>query len=142
MYIIPAIDLYNGCAVRLKKGDYEQMTVYSNNPPEFAEKFEKSGAEWLHVVDLEGAKDGTTSNIETVKAIVEKTGMKVTGSEKIIELCRATPEEAALLAVKKGDYLLFVRSTAYDRDGEPVYAGVQVINGDRFALRVYESDGE
>lgn len=72
----------------------------------------------------------------------EKTGMKVTGSEKIIELCRATPEEAALLAVKKGDYLLFVRSTAYDRDGEPVYAGVQVINGDRFALRVYESDGE
>ena len=77
MYIIPAIDLYNGCAVRLKKGDYEQMTVYSNNPPEFAEKFEKSGAEWLHVVDLEGAKDGTTSNIETVKAIVEKTGMKV-----------------------------------------------------------------
>ena len=72
----------------------------------------------------------------------EKTGMKVTGSEKIIELCRAMPEEAALLAVKKGDYLLFVRSTAYDRDGEPVYAGVQVINGDRFALRVYESDGE
>lgn len=72
----------------------------------------------------------------------EKTGMKVTGSEKIIELCRATPEEAALLAVKKGDYLLFVRSTAYDRNGEPVYAGVQVINGDRFALRVYESDGE
>ena len=63
-------------------------------------------------------------------------------AEKIIELCRATPEEAALLAVKKGDYLLFVRSTAYDRDGEPVYAGVQVINGDRFALRVYESDGE
>ena len=44
MYIIPAIDLYNGCAVRLKKGDYEQMTVYSNNPPEFAEKFEKIGA--------------------------------------------------------------------------------------------------
>ncbi len=42
MYIIPAIDLYNGCAVRLKKGDYEQMTVYSNNPPEFAEKFEKA----------------------------------------------------------------------------------------------------
>ena len=48
----------------------------------------------------------------------------------------------ALLNVKKGDYLLFVRSTAYDRNGEPVYAGVQVINGDRFALRVYESDEE
>ncbi len=77
MYIIPAIDLYNGCAVRLKKGDYDQMTVYSENPPEFAEKFQKCGAEYLHVVDLEGAKDGTTANIETVKAIVEKTSMKV-----------------------------------------------------------------
>lgn len=72
----------------------------------------------------------------------EKTGMKVTGSEKMIELCRATAEEAELLDVKKGDYLLFVRSTAYDREGEPIYAGIQVINGDRFALRVYESDEE
>lgn len=77
MYIIPAIDLYNGCAVRLKKGDYDQMTVYSDNPPEFAEKFQMCGAQYLHVVDLEGAKDGTTANIDTVKAIVEKTNMKV-----------------------------------------------------------------
>jgi len=77
MYIIPAIDLYNGCAVRLKKGDYAQMTIYSNNPPEFAEKFHKCGAEYLHVVDLEGAKYGTTANIDTVKAIVDKTSMKV-----------------------------------------------------------------
>lgn len=77
MYILPAIDLYNGCAVRLAKGDYNQMTVYSNNPPEFAEKFQKSGAEYLHVVDLEGAKDGTTANFDVVKAIIEKTDMKV-----------------------------------------------------------------
>ncbi len=77
MYILPAIDLYNGSAVRLSKGDYNNMTVYSNNPPEFAEKFQKSGAEFLHVVDLEGAKDGTTANFDTVKAIIDKTDMKV-----------------------------------------------------------------
>ena len=77
MYILPAIDLYNGSAVRLSKGDYNNMIVYSDNPPEFAEKFHKSGAEYLHVVDLEGAKDGTTANFETVKAIIDKTDMKV-----------------------------------------------------------------
>ena len=77
MYILPAIDLYNGSAVRLSKGDYNNMTVYSDNPPEFAEKFHKSGAEDVHVVDLEGAKDGTTANFETVKAIIDKTDMKV-----------------------------------------------------------------
>ena len=47
----------------------------------------------------------------------------------------------APLDVKKGDYLLFVRSTAYDDEGEPMYAGVQIINGDRFTLYVYESNG-
>lgn len=69
----------------------------------------------------------------------EKTGAQVASSEKIIELCRATAEEAELLGVKKGDYLLFVRSTAFDDDGEPLYVGTQIINGDRFSLYVYES---
>lgn len=77
MYILPAIDLYKGAAVRLSKGDYNQMKIYSNNPPEFAEKFAESGAQYLHVVDLEGAKDGTTANFNTVKAIIDKTDMKV-----------------------------------------------------------------
>lgn len=72
----------------------------------------------------------------------EKAGTQVAGSEKVIELCRATAEEAGLLGVKKEDYLLFVRSTAYDAEGAPIYAGVQVINGDRFSLYVYESSGE
>ena len=69
----------------------------------------------------------------------EKAGACVASSEKVIELCRATAEEAELLDVKKGDYLLFVRSTAYDSAGEPLYAGIQIINGDRFSLYVYES---
>ena len=73
------------------------------------------------------------------ECLKEKAGAKVASSEKMIELCRATADEAALMDVKKGDYLLFVKSTAYDENGEPMYAGIQLINGDRFSLYVYES---
>lgn len=73
------------------------------------------------------------------ECLKEKAGAKVASSEKMIELCRATAEEAALMDVKKGDYLLLVKSTAYDENGEPMYAGIQLINGDRFSLYVYES---
>ena len=71
MLIFPAIDLYDGKAVRLYKGDYAQMTVYSENPPEIAETFYKAGAACLHLVDLEGAKTGETPNLETIKRIRE-----------------------------------------------------------------------
>ena len=77
MKIFPAIDLYDGKAVRLYKGDYDNMTVYSNNPIEIAYKFEAAGAEFIHVVDLEGAKDGTTPNIGIVSEIAKKTSLKV-----------------------------------------------------------------
>ncbi|MBR5281034.1 MAG: 1-(5-phosphoribosyl)-5-((5-phosphoribosylamino)methylideneamino)imidazole-4-carboxamide isomerase, partial [Clostridia bacterium] len=60
MYIYPAIDLYEGKAVRLYKGDYAQMTVYSHNPAEIALDFKDQGAKHIHLVDLEGAKLGTT----------------------------------------------------------------------------------
>lgn len=75
MKIYPAIDLYGGKAVRLYKGDYNEMTVYSDNPAEIAADFIKQGAECIHIVDLEGAKRGDTPNIETVKSIVKKTDM-------------------------------------------------------------------
>ena len=77
MNIFPAIDLVNGCAVRLFKGDYAQMTVYSEHPEEIALDFEKSGARYLHLVDLEGAKDGTTPNIETVNKIRRSCGLYI-----------------------------------------------------------------
>ncbi len=75
MKLFPAIDLYKGCAVRLFKGDYDQMTVYSDNPAEFAAQFEAKGAENLHLVDLEGAKLGTTPNLETIRKIVSETNL-------------------------------------------------------------------
>lgn len=79
------------------------------------------------------------NNGSMFECLKEKAGAKVASSEKMIELCRATAEKAALMDVKKGDYLLFVKSTAYDENGEPMYAGIQLINGDRFSLYVYES---
>ncbi len=79
------------------------------------------------------------NNGSMFECLKEKAGAKVASSEKMIELCRATAEEAALMDVKKGDYLLFVKSTAYDENGEPMYAGIQLIIGDRFSLYVYES---
>ena len=75
MKLFPAIDIYNGCAVRLYKGDYSQMTVYSDNPPLFAAEFAAAGADCLHLVDLEGAKLGTTPNLETIKNIISETSM-------------------------------------------------------------------
>lgn len=75
MIIYPAIDLFDGKAVRLFKGDYAQMTVYSKNPVSVAEDFKAQGAERVHLVDLEGAKSGTTPNLKTVLEIKEKTGL-------------------------------------------------------------------
>ena len=77
MNIFPAIDLYEGAAVRLFKGDYNQMTVYDKNPLNIAKKFEECGAEFLHMVDLEGAKSGLTPNLETIENIVKNTSLFV-----------------------------------------------------------------
>ena len=91
MYIFPAIDLYEGKAVRLFKGDYNQMTVYSNTPVAVAKDFEAAGASHLHLVDLEGARDGSTPNLSTVKEIVENTRMftEVGGGIRSMETIRA-----------------------------------------------------
>ena len=77
MLILPAIDLYDKKAVRLYKGDYNEMTVYSNNPIEIAKKFQECGATFIHMVDLEGAKNGTTPNIDEVRKVVDYTDLKV-----------------------------------------------------------------
>ena len=77
MLILPAIDLYGGKAVRLYKGDYNQMTVYDDNPVAVACKFREAGAEFIHTVDLEGARDGTTPNLGIIEKIVSQTGLNV-----------------------------------------------------------------
>ena len=76
MIILPAIDLFGGQAVRLLKGDYAQMTVYDPEPVNTALKFRASGAEWVHIVDLEGARSGEAVNLDTVMRIREACGLK------------------------------------------------------------------
>ena len=77
MLIFPAIDLYGGKAVRLYKGDYARMTVYSENPIEIARDFEAAGATHIHMVDLEGARDGSTPNLATVANVAQNTSLFV-----------------------------------------------------------------
>ncbi len=77
MIIFPAIDLYEGKAVRLLRGEYDKMTVYSDNPIEIARDFEMLGATHIHMVDLEGAKSGETPNIHVVKQVAKETGLFV-----------------------------------------------------------------
>ena len=77
MKLYPAIDLYDGKAVRLYKGEYQQMTVYNENPLEVAMAFQTAGAKCIHLVDLEGAKFGTTPNIGVIAKILEQTDLFV-----------------------------------------------------------------
>ena len=77
MILFPAIDLFEKKAVRLYKGDYDNMTVYSENPIEIARDFESKGCTHIHMVDLEGAKDGTTPNLGIVEQVARETSLFV-----------------------------------------------------------------
>lgn len=91
MNIFPAIDLYEKKAVRLFKGDYDKMTVYSENPLEVAKDFEKKGAKFIHMVDLEGAKFGTTPNLEVVRSVIDNTDLfvEIGGGVRTLETVKA-----------------------------------------------------
>ena len=77
MYLYPAIDLVQGKAVRLFKGDYAQMTIYNDDPVAVAKDFQAAGATRIHLVDLEGAKSGIPENLETIKQIIAETDLFV-----------------------------------------------------------------
>lgn len=77
MLILPAIDIIEGKAVRLYQGDYDRMTVYSDDPVEVARGFAEAGAEWVHMVDLEGARSGETPNLEVVRRVAKETQLHV-----------------------------------------------------------------
>jgi phosphoribosylformimino-5-aminoimidazole carboxamide ribotide isomerase len=77
MKLYPAIDLKDGNCVRLYKGDMEQATIFSDSPPDQAKKFESEGAEWIHIVDLNGAFAGEPVNLQAVKDIINSTNIKL-----------------------------------------------------------------
>ena len=90
MNIFRAIVLFDGKAVRLLRGRYEDMTIYSDDPPQIGRDFAAAGAEYIHIVDLEGAKDGTTPNFETVCRIKEASGCfcEIGGGIRSMEVIR------------------------------------------------------
>lgn len=77
MELLPAIDILGGKVVRLAKGDYDAVTIYNDDPVAQAREFERAGARWIHVVDLDGARTGTPENIETIERILDGTFLKV-----------------------------------------------------------------
>lgn len=133
MKIYPAIDLYEGKAVRLFKGDYAQMTIYSENPPEIAEDFKAQGADRIHLVDLEGAKSGSTPNLETILAIKEKTGLfcEVGGgirSMEVIDRYLSSGIDRVILGTAAVTEPGFVEAAA-EKYGEKIAVGVDIKDG-------------
>ena len=133
MVIYPAIDLYEGKAVRLFKGDYARMTVYNDNPVAVALDFKAAGATRIHLVDLEGAKSGTTPNLDTVCAIKEATGLfcEIGGGVRSMEVVKAYLEagvDRVILgtAAVTDEAFLKAAVAAY---GEKIAVGIDIKDG-------------
>ncbi len=116
---IPAIDLRGGRVVRLFRGDYNQQTTYDVDPLEIALRFKDSGCRWLHVVDLDGARDGRLVNLEIIERLIRKTGLQVEvgggiRTEEVIEYLLAIGARRLILgtrAIADGDWF---RSMVHD----------------------------
>ena len=133
MNIFPAIDLYEHKAVRLFKGDYAEMTVYSDNPVEIARDFEAKGAKYIHIVDLEGAKNGDTPNFDTVKEIAQNTGLfcEIGGgirSLDTVEKYLSAGLDRVILGTAAVNDEEFLR-TAVNKYGDKIAVGVDIKDG-------------
>ena len=133
MILLPAIDLYEGKVVRLTRGDYSRMTVYREDPLDQAREFEIAGAAWLHTVDLEGARDGTTPNFRVVAELCRSTGLQVEvggGIRTLEAVARYLDAGAArvILGTAAVTDPVFLR-TALDRFGDRVAVGVDLKDG-------------
>ena len=133
MVIYPAIDLYEGKAVRLYKGDYKQMTVYSENPVEVAQDFLRQGAQRIHLVDLEGAKDGTTPNFDTVCAIKQATGLfcEIGGgirSMETVDRYLSAGIDRVILGTAAVQNIAFAQN-AVSKYGEKIAIGIDIKDG-------------
>lgn len=133
MNIFPAIDLYEGKAVRLFKGDYAQMTVYSEHPEEIALDFAISGAKHIHIVDLEGAKSGQTPNLATVLKIKETSGLfcEIGGGVRSMEVVDRYMEagiDRVILGTAAVSDPAFLQ-TALKKYGKKIAVGVDIKDG-------------
>lgn len=133
MNILPAIDIRGGKVVRLTKGDYDNMTVYRDSPAEVAEEFLAAGAENLHVVDLDGARDGTPVNFSAIRELCEVKGLLIEVGGGIRNLERI--EQYLSLGVGR-----VILGTAAVRDFSFVEAAVKRFS-DAVAVGVDAKDG-
>ena len=134
MRLFPAIDLVGGKAVRLYKGDYAQMTVYDDDPLDAARRFEAAGAKYLHMVDLEGARDGGTPNFDAVKRVVQNTGLSVEigggiRDMAVIEKYLSAGVRRVILGTAAIADEAFTRA-AIERYGEAIALGADVKDGE------------
>ena len=133
MIIYPAIDILDGNCVRLYKGDYDQVTKYSDDPLKMAFTFKKAGATHIHIVDLDGAKSGKSKNLEIIKKICIETGLLVqTGGgvrtmERIDELVQAKADRVILGTAAIKDPCLVEK--AVKKYGKRIAAGIDALNG-------------
>ena len=133
MKIFPAIDLYEGKAVRLLKGDYRKMEVFSEQPVEVATAFRDAGAAYIHLVDLEGAKSGETPNLETVISIKKQSGLfcEIGGgirSMQTVETYLNAGLDRVILGTAAVENEAFLRE-AVQRYGEKIAVGVDIKDG-------------
>ena len=133
MNIIPAIDLIDGKAVRLQKGDYNKVTVYSEYPEKVAKYFYDCGARYLHVVDLDGAKSGKADNFEVIKKIVDASGLSVEvgGGIRNIEMVK-TYVDAGVDRIILGTAALTdpeFLAEAVSKYGDKITVGVDIKDG-------------
>lgn len=134
MLLFPAIDLVGGKAVRLYKGDYDQMTVYSDSPWEVALDFATCGCKAIHVVDLEGARDGNTPNFETVINIKKESGLFVEigggiRSFEVIDKYISAGVDRVILGTVAAEDPDFT-AEAVRRYGEKIAVGVDIKDGE------------
>jgi len=133
MLIFPAIDLYGGKAVRLLRGDYAQMTVYDDDPCAVAARFAACGAKQVHLVDLEGARDGSTPNLETVLKIKESCGLfcEIGGGVRSLETVKKYVDsglDRVILGTAAVSDPAFLEA-AVAAYGEKIAAGVDIKDG-------------
>ena len=133
MNIIPAIDLIGGKAVRLQKGDYNKVTVYSDTPVLVAKSFSESGAKFLHLVDLDGAKSGKADNFETIREIVESTDLSVEvgggiRSMEIVDLYAGAGVDRIILGTAAVTNTEFLKE-AVKKYGDRIAVGVDIKDG-------------
>ena len=133
MILLPAIDLSGGRAVRLLRGDYQQMTVYNDDPTAVARDFLAAGAKWVHLVDLDGAKSGETPNFETVRRIKETCGLscEIGGgirNMETVERYLSIGIDRVILGTAALNDESFLRS-AVERYGEKIAVGVDLKDG-------------